>query len=235
MNEFNTLEQAGPDVQRKFIAGVYLKMVFALAITGVVAFFTEDIYMYLIEKGIMNLSNYKIFMYAPIVLELILVIVLSAAINKLSPFVAGVMFVLYSVTTGFSLSFIFQCYDITSVYKVFGVSAAMFLGMTIYGATTKSDLSSAGRYLMMALIGLIIMSLLNMFMKSSGLDWILCLVGVGIFVGLTAYDTQKIMRLAAYSDGSNNFRKYEIIGALELYLDFINIFIKMLALFGKRK
>ena len=111
----------------------------------------------------------------------------------------------------------------------------MFLGMTIYGATTKSDLTSAGRYLMMALIGLIIMSVFNIFMKSSRLDWILCLVGIGIFIGLTAYDTQKIMRMSTHADGSKNFKKLEIIGALELYLDFINIFIKMLTLFGKKK
>lgn len=235
MNENYTIEQASPEVQRKFIAGVYFKMFFALVITGVVAFFTEDIFIYLCQQGIITLENYKIFKWGPLILELVLVLALSFAINKISPVFAYFMFMLYSVCTGFSLSFIFQFYEITSVYKVFAVSAAMFLGMTIYGATTKSDLTSAGRYLMMALIGLIIMSVFNIFMKSSRLDWILCLVGVGIFIGLTAYDTQKIMRMSTHADGSKNFKKLEIIGALELYLDFINIFIKMLTLFGKRK
>ena len=111
----------------------------------------------------------------------------------------------------------------------------MFAGMSVYGAKTKSDLTSAGRYLFMGLIGIIVAGLVNMFLRSSALDWITSLVGVGLFIGITAYDTQRLSRISIHDDGSENFRKVSIIGALELYLDFINIFLKMLALFGKKR
>ena len=111
----------------------------------------------------------------------------------------------------------------------------MFAGMSIYGAKTKQNLMSAGRYLMMALIGLVIASVVNLLLKSSVLEWIISLVSVGIFTGLTAYDTQKMFKIARNSDDSDIFKKASVMGALELYLDFINIFIKLLRLFGRRK
>lgn len=235
MNELKTLNQARPETQRRFMTGVYLRMVFALAITTAVAYFTANQIATNPQVQHFYISNFRACMWGCAIAEIGLVFIISAAIRKLSPAVAMLLFILYSIVTGLTFSSILFVFEIHSIFKVFAVSALMFVGMTIYGMFTKSDLRSAGRYLMMALIGVIIASLLNFLFKSSTLDWILSLVGIGIFVGLTAYDTQKLMNIAIYDDGSENFQKYAILGALELYLDFINIFLKMLSLFGKKK
>ncbi len=226
-----TLSQAKPDVQRKFMTGVYLRMMLALLISAGVAYFASHSY------TILNFlfSNQGIPFYVLIVGELVLVIVLSAAIHKLSSFVAMACFLLYAVMNGLSFCTIFMLYEVSSIYTMFLVSALMFAGMSIYGARTKSDLTSAGRYLFMGLIGIVVAGLVNMFLRSSAIDWITSLLGVGLFIGITAYDTQRLMRIAIHDDGSESFQKMSIIGALELYLDFINIFLKMLSLFGKRK
>lgn len=231
-----SLYQAEPEVQRKFIAGVYLRMVLALAITAVTAYFVADS-LHTVGGFASNFirSNYSTIMIASCIAELAVVIILSSAIRKLTPVAAFFMFILYSFLTGVTFSSLLLAYRIDSIYKVFGISALMFLGMSFYAAKTKTDLRSAGRYLTMALIGIIIASLVNFLMKSEMLDWIISLVGVGVFVGLTAYDTQRIMNISVYNDGSENFQKFAIIGALELYLDFINLFLKMLRLFGKRR
>ncbi|MBO7124080.1 MAG: Bax inhibitor-1/YccA family protein [Treponema sp.] len=231
MKNLITLEQAKPEVQRKFMAGVYLRMTIALFITAAVAWYASS------SDQIMNFlySNKGMPFYALIVAELVLVIALSAAIHKINSFVALVFFILYSVLNGLSFSAIFIIYDLGSVFHIFLISALMFAAMTVYGMFTKSDLTSAGRYLTMALIGLIIAGLVNLLFKSKTLDWITSIIGVGIFIGLTAYDTQRLMRIAVKDDGSEKFQKMAVIGALELYLDFINIFLKMLRLFGKRK
>ncbi|HZK19990.1 MAG TPA: Bax inhibitor-1/YccA family protein, partial [Treponemataceae bacterium] len=125
-------------------------------------------------------------------------------------------------------------YTESSIVRVFLISALLFGSMSFYGARTKSDLTSAGRYLIMALIGLIIASIVNILLKSSGLDWLISIIAVVIFTGLTAYDTQKLLRIAQYDDGSENFQKVAVLGALTLYLDFINIFLHLLRLFGNR-
>ena len=226
-----TLEQAKPEVQRKFMAGVYLRMTAALFITAAVAWYasqSEQI------KEFLH-SNRGLPFYGLIVAELVLVIALSAFIHKMNSFAALFFFVLYSVINGLTFSSIFIVYQIDSVFHVFLTSALMFAAMSVYGAFTKSDLTSAGRYLTMALIGLLVAGLVNLLLGSSPLNWITSLVGVGIFIGLTAYDTQRLMRIGVKNDGSEKFQKMAVIGALELYLDFINIFIKMLSLFGKRK
>lgn len=235
MNELITLSQTKPEIQRKFMAGVYLRMVFALTITAVVAYFTA--YQISTNPAVTNfyLKNIKYIIWGSFIAELAIVFGISFGLRKISPFVAMLLFILYSIITGITFSSIFIIFEISSIFKIFAISALMFLGMSIYGAFTKSDLRSAGRYLIMGLIGLCIASLVNIFFKSSKLDWLLSIIGVGIFVGLTAYDTQKIMRISVYNDGSEKFQKFAIFGALELYLDFINIFIKMLHLFGKRK
>jgi len=226
-----TLDQAKPEVQRKFMAGVYLRMTFALLITAAVAWYASG------SDQIMEyLYKYKgAFYYSLIIVELVLVIALSAFIHKISSLAALFFFVLYSVVNGLSFSVIFLVYELGSVFHIFLISALMFGAMSVYGAFTKSDLTSAGRYLMMALLGLIIAGFVNLLLKSSMLDWITSIVGVGIFIGLTAYDTQRLMRIGVKNDGSEKFQKMAVIGALELYLDFINIFLKMLRLFGKRK
>ena len=213
------------------MAGVYFRMTIALFITAAVAWYASD------SEQIMGFlySNKGLPFYALIVVELVLVIALSAAIHKMSSFVALFFFILYSVVNGLSFSAIFILYELGSVFHIFLISALMFAAMSVYGAFTKSDLTSAGRYLTMALIGLIVAGLINLLFKSTMLDWITSIVGVGIFIGLTAYDTQRLMRIGVKNDGSEKFQKMAVIGALELYLDFINIFLKMLRLFGKRK
>ena len=226
-----TLEQAKPEVQRKFMAGVYLRMTAALFITAAVAWYASQSGLIM---GIL-FSNKGLPFYGLIIGELALVIILSAFIHKMNSFAALFFFVLYSVINGLTFSSIFFVYDLGSVFHIFWVSALMFAAMSVYGAFTKSDLTSAGRYLTMALIGLLVAGLVNLLLRSSALNWITSLVGVGIFIGLTAYDTQRLMRIGVKNDGSEKFQKMAVIGALELYLDFINIFIKMLSLFGKRK
>lgn len=231
MRSLVTLSQAQPEVQRKFMTGVYLRMMVALIISATVAWYVAQS-----EQFFNFLTSHKgIPFWCIAIFEIVLVIVLSAAIHKLSPAMAMFFFLLYAVVNGLSLCSIFMIYKINSIYRMFLISALMFAGMSIYGAKTKSDLTSAGRYLSMALIGLIIAGLVNMLLKSTMLDWLTSIVGVGIFIGITAYDTQRLMRIGIHDDGSENFQKMSVIGALELYLDFINIFLKMLALFGKRR
>jgi len=225
------LEQAQPEVQRKFMAGVYLRMTIALLITAAVAWYASG------SERIMGIlfSHKGLPFYALIITELVLVIALSAFIHKINSLAALFFFVLYSVVNGLSFSVIFWNYEQISVFRIFLISALMFAAMSVYGMFTKSDLTSAGRYLMMALIGLIVAGLVNLLLHSELLTWLTSVIGVGIFIGLTAYDTQRLMKIGVKNDGSEKFQKMAVIGALELYLDFINIFIKLLALFGKRK
>lgn len=235
MNELIKISQTKPEVQRKFMAGVYLRMVFALAITAVTAYFVAFQYSTNYSFASFYNRNVKNIILICFIAELTIVFGISFGIRKIKSTTAMLLFILYSITTGLTFSSIFLLFEISSIFKIFVISALMFLGMSIYGAFTKSDLRSFGRYFTMALIGLLVASLLNFFFKSSSLDWLLSILGVGIFVGLTAYDTQKILAISVYDDGSEKFQKFAILGALELYLDFINIFLKMLRLFGKRK
>lgn len=196
MNNLVTLNQTRPEIQRKFMAGVYFRMVFALAVTAAVAFFiaykieTDAVFYAFFSK------NISFILWGSFICELGIVFVISFFTRKISPFVAMLLFFLYAVVTGITFFTIFITFRMDSIFKVFLISGLMFLGMSIYGMFTKSDLRSAGRYLVMALIGVCVASLLNILFRSSTLDWILSLIGVGIFVGLTAYDTQKIMTIA---------------------------------------
>jgi len=166
---------------------------------------------------------------------ILLVIGISAMMNRLSLVTATIMFALYSVINGAVLSFIFVAYSTTIITKTFLITAGMFGAMSFYGYVTKKDLSSIGKILMMALIGLIIATIVNIFLKSSGFDFILSYLGVAIFVGLTAYDTQKIKEiLATAEDAGESAQKMALMGALSLYLDFINLFLYLLRIFGNR-
>ena len=218
---------AFPVLMRK----VYLWMTFALLITGFTAYYvaSSEAILYAI------MSNQVIF-WGLVIAEFALVLGLSAAINKLSLTMATLMFVLYSVINGATLSFLLLIYTASSVFNVFLITAGTFAAMALFGYFTKTDLSSWGKYLLMALIGLIIASVVNIFTKSSGLEMILNYLGVLIFVGLTAYDTQKIkvMMLQA-TDAGEGAQKMALLGALSLYLDFINLFIYLLRIFGSRR
>lgn len=214
--------------RKKFINGVYSWMVIALAVSGVCAFLTvsNDVILRFI------FGNSVVFPLL-IIGELVLVFFFSARIHKMSTATASLVFIIYSILNGLSLSVIFLVYTSTSIFRVFAITAGMFACMSIYGRVTKTDLRSAGRYLMMALFGIVIASVVNLFFRSTGFDWLISLVTVGVFTGLTAYDTQKLYAVAERADGSEVFARAAIIGALELYLDFINIFLALLRLFGK--
>ena len=225
-----SLQQANEKISQRFITAVYGWMVAALAISGIAAFavFNSETLLYFI------FGNRFTFL-GLIIAEFALVIILSAGIRRMSFPAAAASFVIYSIVNGLTLSAVLFVYTSTSVVRIFVITALMFGAMSVYGATTKSSLQSAGKYLMMAVIGLVIASLVNIFMRSSSLDWLISFVTVGVFTGLTAYDTQKITGAARYAQDNENFKKIAIIGALELYLDFVNIFLALLRLFGKRR
>ena len=217
------------DERKKFMSGVYTWMTLALALSGLTAFGVAS------SPAILQLifGNELVF-FGLIIAELVLVMVFSFRVHKMSVTAASLVYIVYSILNGLTLASIFIVYTKTSIFSVFLISAGMFAAMSIYGRVTKQDLRSAGRYLTMALFGVIIASVVNIFLKSSSLDWLLSLVTVGIFVGLTAYDTQKAYAIAERSDGSDVFAKASVVMALELYLDFINIFLSLLRLFGKK-
>lgn len=225
-----SLQQANEKVSQRFITAVYGWMVAALAMSGLAAlsvFNVEAVFYFIF-------GNRFVFM-GLIIAELALVFFLSAGIRKMSFTAAAVSFAVYSVINGLTLSSVFFVYTSTSIARIFAITALMFGAMSVYGATTRSNLQSAGKYLMMAVIGLIIASLINIFTRSSSLDWFISFVTVGVFTGLTAYDSQKITQTARYARDNESFKKVAIIGALELYIDFINIFLSLLRLFGKRR
>ena len=175
-------------------------------------------------------------MWLLIIAELVLVFVLSARINKMSVATATIMLIVYSALNGVTLSFIFVVYSLGSIAKTFFITTGMFGVMALVGATTKRDLSKLGSILFMALIGLIIASLVNIFLRSSGLEWVISLIGVVLFTALTAYDVQRVKQLAAESDlyDDTQVGRLAVISALSLYLDFINLFLYLLRFFGRK-
>ncbi len=173
----------------------------------------------------------KLIFYGLMIGELVLVVALSAAINRLSASFATLMFLAYSALNGITLSVIFLVYTADSIADTFFVTAAMFGAMSAYGYFTRRDLTSWGSFLFMGLIGVVIASLVNIFVRSSSVSWIISAIGAIVFTGLTAYDTWKIKALAIHGGG----RKPAILGALTLYLDFINLFLMLLRLVGRRR
>lgn len=223
-----SLSLAFPALMRK----VYVWMTLALVLTGITAYGVAS------SPGLMmTIIQTPAIMWGLIIAELAIVIAISAAINRLSLTTATLLFVLYSVLNGATFSLIFAVYTMSSIANVFFITAGTFGVMAAYGYFTKRDLSSWGRLLLMALIGLIIATLVNVFLvKSSGFDLILSYAGVLIFVGLTAYDTQKIKQmLAMQTDMGEGAQKVALLGALSLYLDFINLFLYLLRIFGRRE
>lgn len=221
------MSAAFPVLMRK----VYLWMTLALVITGFTAYYVASS-----PQIAATLFTNQILFWGLVIAELALVIGLSAAINKLSLPVATLMFVLYSVINGATLSLIFFTYSSTSIMNVFFITAGTFAGMALFGYFTKTDLSAMGKILMMALLGIIIATIVNIFTKSAGLESILNYLGVLVFVGLTAYDSQKIKQmLLTAPDAGEGAQKIALLGALSLYLDFINLFLYLLRIFGKRE
>lgn len=221
------VSEAFPVLMRK----VYVWMTMALVITGLTAYGVAT------SPGILQaIYTNQILFWGLIIAEFALVIGVSAAINKLSLTTATLMFILYSVINGALMSYIFLAYTASSIATVFFITAGTFAAMAIIGYTTKTDLTSLGKILMMALIGLIIATVVNLFIKSSGFTLILSYVGVLIFVGLTAYDSQKIKQMLLQApDAGETAQKLALLGALSLYLDFINLFLYLLRIFGRRE
>lgn len=222
-----SMSAAFPVLMRK----VYVWMTLALVITGFTSYGVAT------SPGILQaIYTNQILFWGLIIAEFALVIGVSAAINRLSLTVATLMFILYSVINGALLSYIFLVYTASSIATVFFITAGTFAAMALIGYTTKTDLTSMGKMLFMALIGLIIATIVNMFIKSSGFTLILSYVGVLIFVGLTAYDSQKIKQMLLQApDAGEGAQKVALLGALTLYLDFINLFLYLLRIFGRRE
>jgi len=221
------MSMAFPVLMRK----VYSWMAMALVITGLTAYYVGTS-----EQMLMAIVSNPILLFGLMGVELALVIGLSAAINKLSLTVATVMFVVYSIINGATMSFIFMAYTTTSIASAFFTAAGTFAAMSLFGYFTKTDLSSMGKILLMALIGIIIATIVNIFLGSSMLEVICNYVGVLIFVGLTAYDTQKIKEMLMQApDAGEGAQKMALMGALSLYLDFINLFLYLLRIFGSRR
>jgi uncharacterized protein len=222
------------DVQReqaRFITKVFGWMSVALAITGAMAMYTATS-----ESLLSFVFGSKITFFGLIILELVLVGFLSARIRRMNANTATAIFIGYSLLNGLTLSSIFLLYTSSSIATTFFITAGTFAVFALVGYTTKSDLTRLGSLLFMAVIGIIIASVVNMFLGSSQLDYIISFVGVLVFTGLVAYDTQKIKEMNIIgNEGTDEDRKEAIMGALTLYLDFINLFIFLLRLFGDRK
>lgn len=216
---------------QRFVTKVYGWMCAALLTTAAVSYYSVS------HEGIMRaiVQNPTLMIFL-ILAELGLVIALSAAINRLSTTAATAMFFLYSALTGITLSVVFLVYTAESLTSTFLITAGTFGGMSFYGYVTKRDLTSIGNLAFMGLIGIIIASVVNMFFASTLLYTATTYIGVLVFVGLTAYDTQKIKQMGGLlREGSAEEQKGAIIGALRLYLDFINLFLMLLRIFGRRR
>jgi FtsH-binding integral membrane protein len=225
-----TLDAAIAETQR-FMTKVYGWMSFALVITGFVAMFTAS------SPAMMQaIFGNTITLIALLIIQFGMVAALAGWVSKMSASTATLVFILYSALNGVTFSGIFVVYTAESIASTFFITAGTFGAMSFYGYTTKSDLTRWGSLLMMGLFGLIIASVVNFFMNSSTLYWVTTFAGVLIFVGLTAYDTQKIKNMNIIgNEGTEEDKKEAIMGALSLYLDFINLFLYLLRIFGKRK
>lgn len=211
---------------------VYLWMTMALAITGMTAYYVATN-----ENIIFAIINSQALFWGLIIAELAIVIILSARIHRLSFATAGIMFGVYSILNGITLSFIFLAYTMESIASTFFITAGTFGAMSLVGLFTRRSLGAVGRFCFMALIGIIIASIVNMFVGSSTLGWFVTYAGVLIFCGLTAYDTQKMKEILVQQSnmGNPSLLKVALMCSLSLYLDFINLFLHLLRIFGDRR
>ncbi len=231
MDSFSSFSQNAVLVKtNSFIRSVYNWMAIALALTGFTAYYvSHNQALTQIVYGTPGLIMILIFA------ELGFVFFLSARIQKLKATTATALFTIYSILNGITLSFIFLRYTATSIVSTFMVCSVTFLACSIYGMVTKKDLTSLGGFMFMGLIGIIIASVVNIFLQSSAMQMMISYIGVVVFIGLTAYDTQKLKTMSAtIPDNASGamIRKGALMGALTLYLDFINLFIMMLHIFG---
>ena len=221
------LVRGAADVERRFMASVYRWMTFGLLVTAGVAFFVATT-----PAALQAIFGNKMIFWGLIIAQFGLVIALSAAVNKLSAGTAGALFLLYSALTGATLSVVLLAYTGASVAGAFAATAGTFLAMSFYATVTKRDLSSWSTFLFMGLIGIVIASVVNIFTKSGMVSWVISAAAVVVFTGLTAYDTQRLRRMAALGGA---VAALPVNGALSLYLNFINLFLSILNLFGGRR
>jgi uncharacterized protein len=220
--------QARQEASTIFLAKVFNLMTLGLALTGIIAYITAN-------TGLAATIIGTPLFFVLIIAELGLVFYLSAKVEKIQASTASALFIGYSVMNGLTLSVIFLAYTGSSIASTFFITAGMFGAMAIYGLVTKRDLSGLGSFLFMGLIGIIIASIVNIFLQSSSVHWAISFLGVLIFTGLTAYDVQKIKRIGEegiMAQGDEVVRKGAVMGALALYLDFINLFLMLLRFFG---
>lgn len=225
---------------RAYMIRVYNYMTAGVALTGLVAWFTFSAAVTQTSAGLVLTPFGQAIFHGPLMWLFILaplgmVMLLSFGINRLPASTALTLFFVYAGVLGISLASIFLVYTHESITRVFFISAATFGAMSLYGYTTQRDLTAVGSFMFMGLIGIIIASLVNIFLQSSGLYWAISVIGVLIFVGLTAYDTQNIKELYSPMDDGTVAGRKAVMGALRLYLDFINLFLMLLRLFGDRR
>jgi FtsH-binding integral membrane protein len=238
-NNFNyvqTEQQSTTAMSRTFLANVFSWMSAALVITSVIAYYfshNASLLGMLFDPmtGRMTILSYAV-MFAP----LAFILVISFGFNRISYPVLLFLFLLYAAVMGMSLSFIFLVYTSGSIYGTFAAAAGMFALMAVVGYTTKTDLTNFGSIMMMGVVGIVVASIINWFIGSDTLEYIISFIGVLVFTGLTAYDVQKLKRIGAGVEyGVESTSKLVIMGALALYMDFINLFMFLLRLFGDRK
>ena len=218
------------EANQRFMVKVYGWMCFALAVTGFVSLFIVHF------EPLMNffVTHTGVFIFL-LIAEVLLVGVLSARVQKMSLFACTLIFLIYSILNGITLAPLFLVYTSSSIASTFFIVSGTFAAMSLFGYFTKQDLTKWGNILIMALIGLIIATLVNLFIHSSWIYWLTTYAGVFIFIGLIAYDTQKLKEMSAVTlENTEEGSKMTIMGALTLYLDFINLFIYLLRIFGKR-
>ncbi|MBU4487399.1 MAG: Bax inhibitor-1/YccA family protein [Candidatus Delongbacteria bacterium] len=230
MIQDRVISQEVAEEQRRFILSVYNWMMTALLVTTAVAYYVSTS-----ESMINFMFGNPFIFFGLFIAELFAVGYLAIAVKKMSASRATFVFILYAALNGLTLSFIFLVYTQAAITSAFFTAAAMFGAMSFYGYTTKKDLTSWGSFFFMGLIGIVIGSVVNMFWANSALYWLVTYIGVFVFVGLTAYDTQKIKNMNIIgNEGTDEDKKEAIMGALTLYLDFINLFLMLLRIFGRR-
>lgn len=231
MAQYVTSQTAAESAAATLFKSLYMQMAAALTITGLVAYFLSesvDFWYFLAEN---SFAIWGIF-----IAQIVLVIWLSARLPKMSMTSATLLFILYSALMGMTMSTIFMIYTMSSIASVFFITAGTFLVMSLIGFFTRIDLTRVGSLLFMALVGLIIASVVNIFLHSETLYWVVSYAGVVIFVGLTAYDTQKIKNtFIQYGEVDEMGQKLALYGAFSLYLDFINLFLHLLRIMGDRR
>jgi FtsH-binding integral membrane protein len=221
------LVSGASDVERRFMAGVYRWMTLGLGLTALVAYAVAGS-----ESAVRLVLGNRLVFFALVIAELALVVWISAAVNRLSAAAAGGLFLLYSALNGATLSVVLLVYTGASIALAFVTAGAVFGVMSAYGTVTRRDLTSWGSFLFMGLVGVVIASLVNLFLRSSMISWVVSCMGVLVFTGLAAYDTQKLRALARAGGGTASL---PVRGALSLYLDFVNLFLSLLRLLGNRR